>query len=612
MKDLFLSDEATKVANTIKVSPSAPDWGKEALNRFYSDFPELSNIPVEVKFKDKDGDRGYAIGGINLGGQYTLPIIIRDFQLFPFDVALSADKVVPFTKETVQMLLSNKSAFARLSKDEEPDAFLRFFDSPYGYGPGYAMEKGSEWRILETIEQNDLCSTSFKEKVAEALVANPILVAKAERNPVLLGGLQKIASMDEVDADNDADALIKQAEAEIHYIYQTSDGTFTKLSANRNLDVIHELTGLEKHEISNEPPIFAGDTVKTASFLPKLSQVQGYVYKLASDEDIFIDGGGNYRILIGKDYAMTKKAGYDEGGLDHLVSLSQIPETGDVGVIFDPEKGEIRTNVLEMRKVAFFDDGLHRLTGELSTDDAHFIKFATLRGIEKATYSQEKGTMYFPENWVFAKLGSVIPEYKLNDVWNEKLASVEAVRCIGLDHYEFRGPVLRKYAERRDLYDATNHQAAFGVLHCGGGIEDVQKIAELRPGEVHVVTNELTLPYDTNELVYEAEKIASERTGSAEYLFDTADIMKLAADLGADNGVDAVLGTAFLRKDTMNRFIEMLPMFEETAASLAKLVLYIRMGADGVGEIPVREAMNHLSRVIYQLYGVKNIGKIAS
>jgi hypothetical protein len=611
MKDLFFTGETIKEANAIKVSPQPADWGKEALNRFFSDFPELSNLNVRITFKEKDKDRGYGVGSINLGGQYALPVIIRDFQMFPFDVALTPDNVIPFTKETIKMVLANKGAFSELSREEDPEIFLRYFDSPQGLGAG-AMEKGSEWKILDEMAVQYACDAQFKEKVAETLVADPYLTAKVEHNPALYRGLAKIAAFDVFEDHLSEESLVKQASADIHYVFANDNGTFTKMSAQSNIDEVFADTDLEQYEINDVPRVIACETVKIASFDATLPLTQGYTYRIGMDDDIFISKEGNYRVLVGKDFAMTKKAGYDEGNLDFLASFAAMPESGDSGVIFDPATGDIKTSVITMDKVAFFDDGLHRLTGTMLKENNRLVKFATLRGIERSTHCKDKNTTYLPEQWVFAKLGTVIPENKLGSIWNEKLAEVEAVRCIGLDHYEFLGETLSKYAERHNLEDGTANQVAFGILHCGGDVEDVEKVANLKPGATYVAQNQLSLPFSPAELVEEAEKIASAYTHTGEYLFDIPSVIKLAADLGSENGVDAVLGTAFLRKDTLDRFIEAIPMFEEASSTLAKLLLYIRMGSAGIGEAPVREAMKHLGKVIYQLTGAKNMNKLKS
>lgn len=605
MNDLFLKLSTEKTAATTKVSPRASDWGKEALNQFYSDFPELSNLPAQVKFKEKDEEKGYGIGAINLG-QISLPIIIRENQMFPFDVALMQDKVVPFTKETIQLLLGSKSAFQEVSKEEQPDAFIRFFDSPYGIGPGYAMEKGSSWVILDEVSKNLVCESEFKEKLAEFIVSDPNFAVNLQKCNILRDGLSKIAEMETFDGNFDEDSLLKQAEQDIHYIYRNENGTFTKMSSNAHIDVWTEEKDLEEHEIKHLPAIQARESEKIANFEPRYSQTKGYVYKLASDDDLLIDNDGNYRILIGRDYDMTKKAGITNGNISGLAKFASLPKPGDTGFLFNPENSSIHTDVIEMRKIAFDPNGLHRLSGEYAT--LHGItKFATLRGI--AVPKASDGVQYFPEKYVFAKLGEEIPESKLAMAYDERLLDLNAVRCIGEDHYEVIGPVLSKYAEKRDLVEANVHKVAFSVLQCGGSIEDVTKVAQLRPGQTYVVRSELSMPYTSDDIMYGAQKIASEQIGNDEYLFNIADVMKIASDLGNRRGVDAILGTAFLKKSTLSRFIDSLPLFEEASSMLAKLLIYVRMGTDGFNENAIKKAMEHLSTVIFELNGVKNLNK---
>lgn len=605
MNNLFFEQTYEKTAGTKKVSNRAADWGKEALNQFFSDFPMLSNAPARITFKEKDQDKGYGIGAINIG-TYSLPVIIRDFQMFPFDVAISQDSVVPFTKETVQLLLSSKDAFSSLQKDESPDAFMRFFDTPFGTGPGTAMEKGGEWSVLARIEEKGLCSDGMKEKMASLLKDDMTLLSKVGKNNVLRDGLSKIAQMETPEELFSSEGMMKQAEPDIQYIYEDGQGTFTKLSGNTYLGQYSVKTGLEEHEIAGEPRILATESEKTASFSPKYMKTEGVVYKLANEESVLVNNEGAYRVLVGKDHSMVKRAGYSAGVVNDLVKLASVPSAGDTGFLFDPERGQVKTGIVDMIKVAFEPKSMSRISGAMYYD-GKMCKFATLRGITDATL--DKNTLYVPENWVFAKLGEEIPMSKLGEALDERIHNVEVVKCIGQDLYEFRGPVLRKYAERRDIYDCDRHKVAFSLLQCGAGIEDVTKIAELRPGESHVVKTALRLPYEMPEVEAYLSKFASQGTPNEDYLFDTAEVLKLAVELGAQTGVDAVLGTAFLKKDTLNRFIEMLPAFEDTLSSLAKLLLYVRMGADGLNEYEIKRTMDHMSAVVFQLHGVKNINK---
>lgn len=597
-----------KQASAIKVSTRSSDWGKEALNKFYADFPMLINIPAKVSFREKDEAKGFGIGAINIG-EYSLPIIIRDFQLFPFDVALGADKVVPFTEETIQLFLSNKGAFSQLANGDQANAFVRFFDNSRGPEYGYAMEKGSEWDILNQIEQNGLCDSQSKEKFAQAIIDNIDLVPKIQKNPIMCKALNKIAQMEEIDGNLTKEAFIAQGNSPIHYIYQEYNGTYTKLSGDANFEDYGVQTDFEEFEIRHLPRILDTSLEKIALFEPKYNNSNGVIYRLANDEHLFVDDSANYRVLVGQDYEVVKKAAYQNGNLNSLVKLAEIPSPGDSGFMFDPKTAQIKTTIIEMDKVAFLDRGLTRLCGSF-IKDGQLCKFATLRGLDEPKYSKNEEILYFPESWSFAKLANELPMHKLSQTWDNRIHNVEIVKCIGEDHYDFRGPILSKYAERRDLYDVNRHKVAFSVLQCGGSVEDVEKIANLRPGEAHIVRSPLKLPYSADEIVFEGTKIAHELAGNGEPMFDFSEIMKIAVDMGSTRGVDAVLGTAFLKKDTLNKFVNMLPLFEEALSTLAKLLIYTRMGTDGLNEYEIRRAMEHLSKVVYELHGVKNLEKV--
>ncbi len=600
MKPLFYKTAQTKVAaTTTKVGPRASDWGKEVLNRFYSDFPELGSIGVQLKFKDKDQDRGYAVGAIRVSNM-VVPVIIRDFQLYPMDVAISGDNVIPFTTETIQMMLSAVPPFSQLSTEEDPDVYLRFFDTSYGFGTGTVMEKGSS--ILDYVEEVGLCTDDFKEKVAEIISTDVSLVASS---PALVKSLKKIAGMTD-NMDKLAEAVIP---FDVYYVYEEPDGTYTKLAGSSEFDVHETIRGLEYYQVRDFPRMQCAETEKIASFDSKIVKTEGYVYRLSNDENILLDKVGNYRILVGKDYAFTKTAEDHGNKLRRLVKLAALPAPGDTGFFFDPTEGTLKSSIVEMRKVACMPNTLTTLSGEFSIG-AHLMKFASLRGLKTAKPSESDGVLYIPESWAFAKLGQELPETALNTSVNPKVAALECVRCIGLDHYDFRGPVLRKYAHVRDLWEVSAHKAAFAVLQCGGDFDDVQKIAELRPGEVHVIKSVLHMPKNADSYVNAAQTKLAEAQGNEEYIFDTYELIKLSAELGSPKGVDAVLGSAFLKKDTIKYFYDSLPMFEDTLSLLAKMLLYVRMGTEALSEDSIKRAMEHLSKVIFELRGIKNLDKV--
>lgn len=583
MKDLYIKTEFTKVANTIKVSPESSNWGKEALNRFYTDFPDLNRVTVRVTFKEKDEARGYGVGAINIGA-YALPVIIREFQLYPFDVALSNDNVVPFTKETVQLFLSSKVPFSLINKDNESDSFMRFFDTPGNAGFGFAMEKSGEF--LNDVADNDTIDTMLDILSTDEFKNHP-------NNKEITDMITNMRSMNKV-ASNFYNT-------EIYYVHKEVDGTYTKYAGTVFNEDYEVITGIEPYDAPAKK-IKAADTVKVAGFSPTYTQTQGVVYKLSSDEDLFLENNGNYRILVGKDIDVVKKANHAAGTINELVKQAALPDAGNIGFMFDPETSKIKTSLLEMQKVAFHEDGVSRLTGEL-VSGGHLVKFATLRGIKKASYSNDEKTLYFPESWMFAKLENELPIEKIASKYNERVAEVEAVKCVGPDHFTFNGPVLKQYADSRDLYDASIHKVAFCLMQCGAGLDDITAVTKLQPGDTYIVKQVLVLPTKQDPTVKVANSISAP-------MYDTKDIVKLAVEMGSRNGVDTVLGTAFLRKDTINEFVKNIPGLEQTASLLAKLLLYIRMGADGVNEMSIRNAMIHLSKVIQQLYGVGNLEKV--
>jgi hypothetical protein len=90
------------------------------------------------------------------------------------------------------------------------------------------------------------------------------------------------------------------------------------------------------------------------------------------------------------------------------------------------------------------------------------------------------------------------------------------------------------------------------------------------------------------------------KKAAAEISIPLEKAVKLAAAIGDDDGVDAVLGAGFLTEDNLAEFVGLSGQFEECVSKLARLLLAVRMGFPG-DESATVVAMKALARVADRL-----------
>jgi hypothetical protein len=153
MNELFIQKhQFTKVAYK-RLSGNPNDWTAEIMESFYNQYPFFANAKVNITLSQKDETKGYAIGQIEIkeGAGIIVPIVIRDRELFPFDVAIIQGETIPLTNDMLQFLANNPSAFGKLVKPSEGDASQALFNTSFSQSitPTYMHETYKQASVIE-------------------------------------------------------------------------------------------------------------------------------------------------------------------------------------------------------------------------------------------------------------------------------------------------------------------------------------------------------------------------------------------------------------------------------------------------------------------------------
>ena len=86
--------------------------------------------------------------------------------------------------------------------------------------------------------------------------------------------------------------------------------------------------------------------------------------------------------------------------------------------------------------------------------------------------------------------------------------------------------------------------------------------------------------------------------GEVAKILPELDFIKIASKVPDAEAVDAILSLGFLDKNTMSFFVEQLSYLRHAESLLAQLLIYARIGQEGLDESAIEGAMKSLNTTI--------------
>jgi len=551
---LISEEEITKTASYYKISERVSDWPKDVLDHFYREFPSLINYDAQIIFREKDESKGYGLGVIKISG-LGIPVIIKGFRMAPLDVCLVNGKVLPFTKESLAALITQKSAFSQLKPMDENEAFTSNFDPALGaaagdgiinYEPSGGYEKTSSIDIFKKL-------SGKITKVKKAKIMNEAKKYKDKEH--VKCALTKIANMSTTDELVDANQkLSENIDRDIWYIYKKGQYRYTGIFGNSKVDDPIIVEDMEAGSLNNI------EHIKTAAG-PEISQNTSVIEE---------------------------------------IDVASVPSAGDYGIL--KFANDESTSPFMVDNIRFTDKSfvIHGHDGFTPRN------FYPIRGITSCVeHEVDKYGTYIPDEGVkFVKIELTKKGEKR--IFGSNYNTVERINKLA---YRMRGPVLEKYADKHAPQNNWGiHDITWSLIATGASEKDITKVAKLKVGEEYAIQTQLRLPTPL-ENVTELINDEINKRGELDNTIDP-DLIRIAAYLPDAQSVDSVLGLNFLSKININEFIDLLPTYEEVTSGLARLLIGIRMGLEKLPEEPIKQAMVELMKVIYFLRGVSNLRKV--
>lgn len=161
MQPLFIESEFQKVAAAEVSLPEDPStWPVEIHQELFKQLPYVSDFAPSIIMDKVDGERGYALGRVEVSNRtemppstdpavlaqagvqtVRLPIIVNDRKLQPFDIIMLPDgKIVPVSESRLRQALFRPQPFDVTSKSPGDQSLVGQLYPPYrqnyGYGGG--------------------------------------------------------------------------------------------------------------------------------------------------------------------------------------------------------------------------------------------------------------------------------------------------------------------------------------------------------------------------------------------------------------------------------------------------------------------------------------------
>lgn len=253
MEKLFINKpEFEKNASGRKyLGADSNTWVKEIIVNFLESYPMLQNEPLTVTWEKTKFDKGYATGKLNIpSASVTVPIIVKDFIMAPLDVVNRAGVFLPLNEFTIKELLTSKTPFNRMTSSA-PEVDLTLFgegtelqfsptgsSSPSSMGDASsktrdAVKVGSFIDHITNVDRNDVASllTPLKDRT---------ILASFELNDNI-DVLEKLSTISLASVTDEYEALVRDLNLDISYVYEDENGNTFLKQANSRIDYVWEI-----------------------------------------------------------------------------------------------------------------------------------------------------------------------------------------------------------------------------------------------------------------------------------------------------------------------------------------------------------------------------------
>ena len=179
---LFVDAPEMEDVSMHQLSEDSAMWPEEIVMKLKERLPQSDSLSMVVKFMKKDDETGTATGAVVISDSANMayvPLVIKDFMMYPLDVFVIKQKLLPLTPDYFKSSFQNNGAFQRLEEYPNYGGMGRFDDGNLWntiYPPSlgrYAYASNLTFPIL-----NDIAETIDPKDMNQHLKENPADLAR--------------------------------------------------------------------------------------------------------------------------------------------------------------------------------------------------------------------------------------------------------------------------------------------------------------------------------------------------------------------------------------------------------------------------------------------------
>lgn len=639
--NLFVEAPEVQDMSLTKLDSDTAAWPEEIIQKLRERAPKTSGMSTMVKFMKKDDENGTATGSIILNSADTavvIPVIIKEFMLYPLDVMIAKRKILPLTPDYLETVMSNNEVFKKI--EEYPT-----------YGGLGRFEDANLWNAVypPSLGRYAYASAGYPvmDMISDTLDGTPLL-EWVKANPEYAVGFHKHGHMD----------LIKKVAhlkpVNMNEYMQSAEKLIPKNIKMLAYDGPNKYSILSSSDKVFSPAIDKTDRVGAMQFLSTISDH-------AEDDINDVDQNGEKLLMLPEGgegvflakshqdvveeakefgvYTVKNKNGVSIEGVvvPHVIDFNQdrvdvklflgntmstvqnniwgvravnsrfhpewsCPRAGQTGTfVYQPDKKHaVATIPVTIRSVCD-DCGIIKIKAADTTGRPYHLAIASKMGLKRIGVLPE-GDYLIPKEmrWTvmegFGEVTNSAYSYAVKTAGGTLTSTPVKLSPNGYELYSLRG--VNKYASAAG-WDHTNLsrvQAKFLLASLGCGNEKIAeafKTAKFRGvADIHGL----------NFLPLKSEKIASNIPKAQAAMKIAAilrkDCIKEASYIDNSQTVDALLSLNFISPDNISKFVGKIPHFKGTISNLASALIASRLGLTDIPEEACTVAMGKLVEVV--------------
>lgn len=668
--NLFVDTPEMEDVSLHQLGNDVEAWPEEIITKVKERLPSAGAMNIMVKFMKKDDENGTATGSVLINSAskvVVVPLIVKDFMLFPLDIMISDAKLLPLTPDMFAGVTQRNALFDSIEEYPQFNGLGRFEDGNlwntiYPPSLGRYAYASAGYPILDAV------SATIDGTQMAAYLRDPKNAKTAAR---LLSGphrevIEKVARLTTMTLEQTKEAAEKLLPIELAMLRRSSNGAYELLQNSQGMfhPSLLKMHRQDCHALLSSLGRDPDDDLSTVDregehFIALPEQPVGPVLQedgTGGDTPVAANVTGNYMVRMHTGVAceglvVTKVIDFDSRPtgtklfLGKTMSTMQeeiwgvpvkearfwphacVPKIGQTGTFLFVKD---RNNVL----------GTMPVTIASVTDDLGVIEFkvmdllgATARlrintGFQLQTIvKMEPGLYQLPHglHWVtmegFSPVSNSAYDFLIKVASTVDKGPAVSVLSRGENQYGLRG--VDKYAAAmkwdKDLMEG--YQVKFLLASLGANEKLAAKAMKVAAERGKATLHGLRTPAFAREKIAAARPLAAalaERVAPLRVnLFKEASLLqdlpgipetpwfkKQAAYLENSQTVDALLSLNFVTPTNVNKYISKLPALKAAISHLAGCLIASRLG---MKEIPEQSASGAMMRLLEVVNGLEKL-----